>query len=89
MRELWSGGRVDFSGEYYHLKGASIYDVPDGGVPVYVAAGGPAVAKYAGRAGDGFICTSGKGEELYVEKLLPAVRRAPRPPSVTSRPSTR
>ncbi|MCB0932308.1 MAG: glucose-6-phosphate dehydrogenase (coenzyme-F420) [Mycobacterium sp.] len=74
MRELWSGGRVDFSGEYYHLKGASIYDVPDGGVPVYVAAGGPAVAKYAGRAGDGFICTSGKGEELYVEKLLPAVR---------------
>jgi coenzyme F420-dependent glucose-6-phosphate dehydrogenase len=31
------------------------------------------VAKYAGRAGDGFICTSGKGEELYTEKLLPAV----------------
>ena len=74
MRELWSGGRVDFGGEYYHLKGASIYDVPEGGVPVYIAAGGPAVAKYAGRAGDGFICTSGKGEELYVEKLLPAVR---------------
>ena len=23
------------------------------------------MAKYAGRAGDGFICTSGKGEELY------------------------
>lgn len=74
MRELWRGGRVDFDGDYYHLKGASIYDVPDGGVPVYIAAGGPAVAKYAGRAGDGFICTSGKGEELYVEKLLPAVR---------------
>ena len=73
MRELWRGDRVDFDGEYYHLKGASIYDVPEGGVPVYIAAGGPAVAKYAGRAGDGFICTSGKGEELYTEKLLPAV----------------
>ncbi|CNM70847.1 F420-dependent glucose-6-phosphate dehydrogenase [Mycobacterium tuberculosis] len=32
------------------------------------------MAKYAGRAGDGFICTSGKGEELYTEKLMPAVR---------------
>lgn len=42
-------------------------------MPVYVAAGGPVVAKYAGRAGDGFICTSGKGEELYRDKLLPAV----------------
>ena len=30
-------------------------------IPIYVAAGGPTVARYAGRAGDGFICTSGKG----------------------------
>ena len=42
-------------------------------MPIYIAAGGPAVAKYAGRAGDGFICTSGKGEELYKDKLMPAV----------------
>ena len=42
-------------------------------MPIYVAAGGPQVARYAGRAGDGFICTSGKGMELYAEKLLPAV----------------
>ncbi len=74
MRELWWGERVDFDGEFYKLKGASIYDVPEGGVPVYIAAGGPVVAKYAGRAGDGFICTSGKGEELYADKLMPAVR---------------
>lgn len=73
MRQLWVGDRVDFDGEYYTTRGASIYDVPDGGVPVYVAAGGPVVARYAGRAGDGFICTSGKGMELYTDKLLPAV----------------
>jgi coenzyme F420-dependent glucose-6-phosphate dehydrogenase len=30
------------------------------------------MAKYAGRAGDGFICTSGKGAELYRDQLLPA-----------------
>ncbi|MEV0435343.1 MULTISPECIES: glucose-6-phosphate dehydrogenase (coenzyme-F420) [Nocardia] len=73
MRELWLGDRVDFDGEYYHTVGASIYDVPKDGIPVYIAAGGPVVARYAGRAGDGFICTSGKGMDLYTEKLLPAV----------------
>ena len=46
---------------------------PSTPVPVYIAAGGPVVAKYAGRSGDGFICTSGKGMELYTDKLLPAV----------------
>lgn len=74
MRELWAGERVSFQGEYYSTHDASIYDRPDGGIPVYIAAGGPVVAKYAGRAGDGFICTSGKGMELYTEQLLPAVR---------------
>jgi coenzyme F420-dependent glucose-6-phosphate dehydrogenase len=74
MRELWVGDRVSFEGDYYSTHDASIYDVPEGGVPVYIAAGGPTVAKYAGRAGDGFICTSGKGAELYTEQLIPAVK---------------
>ena len=52
---------------------ATVYDRPDGGVPIYIAAGGPLVARYAGRAGDGFICTSGKGMDLYTDKLMPAV----------------
>ncbi|MFV0375254.1 glucose-6-phosphate dehydrogenase (coenzyme-F420) [Microbacterium sp.] len=74
MRALWSGDRTSFEGEYYSTHDASIYDVPDDGIPVYIAAGGPLVAKYAGRAGDGFICTSGKGRELYEDKLVPAVK---------------
>jgi coenzyme F420-dependent glucose-6-phosphate dehydrogenase len=73
MRQLWTGEKVDFQGEYYSTHGASIYDRPDVPVPVYIAAGGPVVARYAGRAGDGFICTSGKGMELYTEQLIPAV----------------
>jgi coenzyme F420-dependent glucose-6-phosphate dehydrogenase len=73
MRALWSEDRVNFAGEYYSTHDASIYDRPEGGIPVYVAAGGPLVAGFAGRAGDGFICTSGKGMDLYTEKLLPAV----------------
>ena len=73
MRLLWSEERVTFEGDYYRTKDATVYDRPEGGVPIYVAAGGPLVAKYAGRGGDGFICTSGKGMDLYTEKLLPAV----------------
>jgi len=74
MRELWTGERVSFQGQYYSTHDASIYDVPEGGVPVYIAAGGPVVARYAGRAGDGFICTSGKGMSLYTDDLIPAVQ---------------
>ncbi|WP_028850989.1 glucose-6-phosphate dehydrogenase (coenzyme-F420) [Thermocrispum municipale] len=74
MRELWTKDDVTFDGDYYQLVDAKIYDRPEQPVPVYIAAGGPVVAKYAGRAGDGFICTSGKGMELYTDKLLPAVQ---------------
>ena len=75
MRALWTDDdQVSFEGEYYSTHDASIYDRPDAPVPVYIAAGGPTVAKYAGRAGDGFICTSGKGMELYTEQLIPAVK---------------
>jgi coenzyme F420-dependent glucose-6-phosphate dehydrogenase len=73
IRRLWAGDEGGFDGEYYRLVDAFIYDRPERPVPIYVAAGGPAVAKYAGRVADGFICTSGKGMDLYTEQLLPAV----------------
>ena len=73
MRALWTDERVSYDGEYYSTHDASIYDRPQTPIPVYIAAGGPVVARFAGRAGDGFICTSGKGESLYVDELLPAV----------------
>lgn len=73
IRRLWSEERVTFDGEFYKTQNATIYDRPEKMVPIYLAAGGPLNAKYAGRAGDGFICTSGKGAELYVDQLLPNV----------------
>ena len=65
IRLLWTEERVEFDGEYYRASKATIYDRPDEPVPIYVAASGPLAAKLAGRAGDGFICTSGKDPELY------------------------
>jgi coenzyme F420-dependent glucose-6-phosphate dehydrogenase len=71
IRKLWSEERVTFAGQYYRTEKATIYDRPATMLPIYVAAAGALVAKYAGRAGDGFICTSGKAPELYTGTLLP------------------
>ena len=76
VRPAARGGRADAAAVVAgagHLRRASTTSAPtppsttgpSTRVPVYIAAGGPVVAKYAGRAGDGFICTSGKGAELY------------------------
>ena len=73
IRRLWSEERVSFEGEYYKTENATIYDRPAEMIPIYVAGAGPLIAKYAGRMGDGFICTSGKAETLYTETLLPNV----------------
>lgn len=73
IKQLWTEDLVNFEGKYYRTKNATIYDKPEQPVPIYIGAGGPVAAKFAGRAGDGFISTSGKGEELYRDKLLPAV----------------
>lgn len=74
IRRLWTEDFVEFDGEYYHVRGATVYDRPERPVPIYVAATGEVAARFAGRQADGFICTSGKGMELYSDVLLPAVR---------------
>jgi coenzyme F420-dependent glucose-6-phosphate dehydrogenase len=76
IRQLWSDERVDFEGDYYRTRKATIYDRPDDPVPIYVAASGPLAAKLAGRVGDGFICTSGKDPALYDELLAKVVEGA-------------
>jgi coenzyme F420-dependent glucose-6-phosphate dehydrogenase len=72
IKRLWTEEMVTFKGEYYQTRNATIYDRPDQPIPIYISAGGPVAAKFAGREGDGFICTSGKGDDLYRNQLLPA-----------------
>jgi len=73
IRRLWSEERLSYEGKYYRTERATIYDRPERPVPIYVAGAGPLIARYAGRAADGFICTSGKDWGLYRDTLLPAV----------------
>jgi len=74
MRKLWTEERVSYSGEYYQTINATIYDRPEEPVPIYIAAAGPTASRFAGRVGDGFICTSGKKPELYTDTLLSNVQ---------------
>ncbi len=78
MRRLWREEFVTFEGTYYRTRAATLYDRPRDGVPLLVAAGGEKAARFAGEVGDGFICTSGKGAELYRDTLLPAVAQGAR-----------
>ena len=76
MRLLWTEERVSYNGTFYRTHRATVYDRPQRPVPLYIAASGPAAARLAGRIAQGFICTSGKGMELYADTLLPSVQEA-------------
>jgi coenzyme F420-dependent glucose-6-phosphate dehydrogenase len=88
IRTLWTEERVTFEGTYYRTERATIYDRPEQPVPIWIAAGGPKAAQLVGRLGDGFICTSGKGEELYrslLDGLEEGARAAGRDPAGIAR----
>ena len=73
IQALWTQERVSFDGHYYRTLHATIYDRPTPPPPLYIAAAGPVLAKYAGEIAQGFICTSGKGDALYRDVLVPNV----------------
>lgn len=72
IRKLWREDYVTFEGQYVRVRDAKIFDKPIGEVPILIAASGPKAAEQAGRDGDGLIVTSGKGDELYRDVLLPS-----------------
>lgn len=73
IRQLWREERVSFRGQYYQTQNATIYDKAPVPPAIYIAGAGPVMARYAGEFGDGYICTSGKGTDLYEKTLLPNV----------------
>jgi G6PDH family F420-dependent oxidoreductase len=55
MRELWEGDYVTHRGSHYTVENLRIFDVPDGGVDVAVAAMQTNAAQLAGRIGDALV----------------------------------
>jgi coenzyme F420-dependent glucose-6-phosphate dehydrogenase len=67
INQLWTEDRVTFEGQFYKTESATIYDKPKDKVPIWVAASGPLAAAMAGYVAEGFICTSGKNPQLYID----------------------
>jgi coenzyme F420-dependent glucose-6-phosphate dehydrogenase len=83
IKKLWSEDRVTFEGQFYRTDRATIYDKPQQKVPIWIAASGPLAAAMAGQIAEGFICTSGKNPQLYIDlssKVAEGLARARRQP---------
>jgi coenzyme F420-dependent glucose-6-phosphate dehydrogenase len=78
IKRLWSEDYLTFEGKYFRTTEAKLFDKPQTPIPLLVAAGGPQAATFAGREGDGMIVTSGKGDELYRDVLVPAMEKGAR-----------
>lgn len=75
IRGLLDGDVVDVVGEYYRTDAARLYSPPVGRLPIWMAAGGPKSATFAGRNADGLII-SVKDPADSVERVIGPYRRA-------------
>jgi coenzyme F420-dependent glucose-6-phosphate dehydrogenase len=74
MERLLAGEKVTYSGRYYTIDWAKLYSPPSG-VPIWMAAGGPQSAEFAGQHADGLI-TSVKDPAETIEKVIAPFRAA-------------
>jgi coenzyme F420-dependent glucose-6-phosphate dehydrogenase len=72
---LLAGEKVDIDGTYYATHTAKLYSPPVGHVPVWMAAGGPKSAAFAGEHADGLI-TSVKDPADTLTKVIQPYRSA-------------
>jgi G6PDH family F420-dependent oxidoreductase len=70
MRRLWTGETVDHRGDHYTVENARLFTVPQGEIPVIVAASGAESAEAAADFADGLWSTSPEPE------IVDAYRRA-------------
>jgi len=55
MRGLWEGGLYSFSGDYYEVETARVYDLPDEPVPIVIGISGQKSATLAAEVGAGIM----------------------------------
>ena len=52
IRGLWHGGLFSFSGEFFDVESAKVWDLPDTAPPIGIAVSGPSSCRLAGRHAD-------------------------------------
>jgi coenzyme F420-dependent glucose-6-phosphate dehydrogenase len=65
MRALWTGEKVNHTGEYYKTRQAKLYTRPEKTIPIYISAMVPNSAHFAGKYGDALITVGGEEIETY------------------------
>jgi len=75
MRRLFAGEKLDYAGEHYTLDKAKLYSPPLRPIPVWMAAGGPKSAEFAGANADGLI-TSVKDPDVTLREVIVPFRQA-------------
>lgn len=71
IRGLHSGELITHRGEYFEVDSARIWDLPDGGVPLAVAMGGPRAVRVLGPWADHLIATEPDQDIVMAWKALP------------------
>src|SRR5690606_10571437 len=72
---LFAGEKLNVTGTYYTAQAAKLYSPPTGRVPIWMAAGGPKSAAFAGRHAEGLI-TSVKDPSATLERVINPYREA-------------
>ncbi|HSI93716.1 MAG TPA: TIGR03557 family F420-dependent LLM class oxidoreductase, partial [Jiangellaceae bacterium] len=75
MHGLFAGEKLDISGKYYTAHTAKLYSPPVGPLPIWMAAGGPKSATFAGQHAEGLI-TSVKDPATTLERVINPYREA-------------
>ena len=79
IRELWTGEWTSYSGRYFQIHQARLYDLPPRPVPLLVAGSGPKSACLAGQHGDGWITDANSiGKPELVQSFREARKSAGR-----------
>lgn len=71
IRALHGGDLVTFRGDYFEVDSARIWDLPDGGVPIAVAAGGPKAVETLGPLADHLVATEPDKQLVSAWDALP------------------
>jgi len=81
LRQLYAGGRVNFSGEIFTLRSYRLSAVPAPVPPIYVAAMGPRMLELAGEIADGVLLPATAPPEYIpwaIERITQGARKAGR-----------